>query len=182
MILRDTLLLATAVAFFGCAASSSVRVDYDAVANRSEYRSDRIRIGLRDMNAGLVSGQRVFVQAVADCQGEGCLPTEVHLAFFNESDNVLNLDDRRLEIVYDGTARQWLGQTRMNVPFSGGVPRGEFVRVPMSADEFTQMANAKDVRISFGETGTARYDLSHAGRLPFRALAERLAPAGSPGI
>lgn len=155
-----------------CASSEPVRVGYDAASDRSSYTSSRILLDYRDMSAGLAAGQRVMWQAVASCSGQACRPDEVALAFYNDSDSDLNLDYRRLRLVFDGTSHDWEDFGLVNEPEIYAVPRGEFIRVPLTSADFFRMATAKEVAILFGQT--VAFDSPFEKRAAFRVLAGKI--------
>lgn len=156
--------------FCGCAASEAVQVSYDRSRDTSTYESSRTLLGYRDMSGGLASGQRVMWKAVASCSGEACTPEEVALVFYNDSDVDLNLDYRRLQIDFDGTSRDWEGLAEIDERAAYTVPRGEFLRIPVSSDDFVRMANASLVEIHFGKTGTSIFSVPFERRASFRTF------------
>jgi hypothetical protein len=155
-----------------CASSESVKIDYDSATGRSTYTSSRVLLGYREMDAGLAGGQRVMWQVLASCSGEGCRPDEVALVFYNDSDSDLNLDYRRLQLVVDGATHDWEDLGRINEPEIYAVPRGEFIRVPLSRADFVRMASAKDVAVLFGQA--VSFDSPFGRRAPFRVLADKI--------
>ncbi len=159
---------------YGCAASTPVQVSYDRSSDISRYTSARVLIGNRDMSGGLVSNQRVFWQAVASCSGEACTPDEVVLVFYNDSNYDLNLDYRRLQLNFDGTSRNWEDLARRDDQADYRLPRGEFVRVPLTNADFARMAHSGPVEILFGMSGASVFSVPYDRRASFRALAEEL--------
>ncbi len=159
---------------YGCASSEPVQVSYDRSSDTSTYVSARILMGYRDMSGGLASNQRVMWQAVASCSGEACTPEEVALVFYNDSNTDLNLDYRRLQLDFDGTSRDWEGLGRFDERVFYSVPRGEFVRVPLTGADFARMATAKEVTVFFGRSGTSMFSVPLERRATFRAFAEKI--------
>ncbi len=155
----------------GCASSEAVQVRYNRSDDTSTYESSRTLMGYRDMSGGLASGQRVMWKALATCSGEGCIPEEVALVFYNDSNTDLNLDYRRLQLDFDGTSRVWEDLAKVDDRAAYAVPRGEFVRVSLSRDEFVRVSNARLVELHFGQTGTSVFSVSFERRASFRAFA-----------
>lgn len=155
---------------WGCASSQGpVRV-YDASTGTTSFESPRVVVGHVDMRSGLVGGQRVMAQAFASCIGQGCVPSEVDLAFFNDSSADLNLDYRRVQLDFDGESMEWEDPSRIHESPRGLVPRGEFMRVPLSRTEFERFVTARQVAITFGLTGTAMFRMPLERREPLRAF------------
>ena len=131
-------------------------------------------MGYRDMSGGLASNQRVMWQAVASCSGEACTPEEVALVFYNDSNTDLNLDYRRLQLDFDGTSRDWEDLRLLDERVFYSVPRGEFIRVPLTGADFARMAMAKEVVVLFGRSGTSTFSVPLERRATFRVFAEEM--------
>ena len=159
---------------YGCASSESAQVSYDRSSDTSTYTSPRSLMGYRAMSDGLASNQRVMWRAVASCSGEACTPDEVALVFYNDSNADLNLDYRRLQINFDGTSRHWEGLAPLDDQTAYRVPRGEFVRVPITSADFTRIAKATAVDVLFGLSGTSTFSVPFDRRASFRALATEM--------
>ena len=155
----------------GCASSETVQVRYNRSSDTSTYESARTLMGSRDLSGGLASGQRVMWKAWASCSGEACVPEEVALVFYNDSNTDLNLDYRHLQLDFDGTSRVWEDLTELGERVAFTVPRGEFVRVSLTRDDFTRVANATLVEIHFGRTGTSVFSLPFDRRATLRTFA-----------
>lgn len=161
--------------FLGCASSEPARVHFDPGRGTSTYTSSTVRVGSPN-RADLASGLRVTMQATATCPGQGCTPDEVELAFHNDVDSNSNLDidSRRLQIIFDGTVRDWEDTSRLHEPVQYAVRRGEFFRVVVPVADFVRIAEARDVSVVFGLTGTSSFRVAFDRRAPFRALAEEM--------
>lgn len=154
----------------GCASSEAVQVRYNRSSDTSTYESPRAVMGYRDISGGLASGQRVMWKAWASCSGEACVPEEVALVFYNDSNTDLNLDYRRIQLDFDGTSRVWEDLSKFDERAAYAVPRGEFVRVSLTRDDFTRLANATLVEIHFGRTGTSVFSLPFDRRESLRVF------------
>ncbi|WP_420456019.1 hypothetical protein [Rubrivirga sp.] len=156
----------------GCAASSTVQTR--TTGDGTSFESQRVRLASRDMSGAIGVRDRVFWQASASCAGPGCVPTEVDLAFVNGSDFELDVDPRKVEVTVDGLSRAWPNPDIPRDRIGQRIPRGEFLRITVSADDFAQLAEAGEVRVAFGSTGTAPFVASRASRAPFRDLARAI--------
>ncbi len=159
----------------GCASQRPEMITYDDVRGKTIYTSSKLLAGNISMSGGLASGHRVMMQAFASCDGRPCKPNEVELAFLNDSSADLNLDYRRIEIVFAGKRVHWEDYGRLNEPTHYSVPRGEFIRLPVNRGDFEMMARAPKVEIIFGLTGTTAIDVPFSRREPLRELAETIA-------
>lgn len=126
------------------------------------------------MTSGLTGGQRVMLQAFASCDGPTCRPSTIDLAFFNDSSADLNLDYRRIELVFDGRSLEWEDLSRFEESPRYLVPRGEFIRVPLSLNDFEQFARANEARVIFGLTGTSTFRMPFERRAELREMTEML--------
>jgi len=158
----------------GCKASETARNGFDPATGRSTYSSPRILMDHVDLSGGLASNQRVMWRAMASCSGDGCTPNDVDLVFYNDADRGLNLDSRRVQIVFDGMTRDWEDLSRIEEPAAYSTPRGEFMRVSLSGLDFARMAEAREVEVILGMTGTTRLRVPHDRRNEFRALAAEI--------
>ena len=156
----------------GCASSRPDLVRYDAATGETHYESEKALVGNINMSGGLASGQRVMMRAYASCIGEGCKPSQVEAAFLNDSSADLNLDYRRIQLVFDGRTLDWEDSSRIHEPTYYHVPRGEFIRIPMSVADFSRLASANNVQVHFGLTLTTMLQMPHDRRAPLRAMAE----------
>jgi hypothetical protein len=138
------------------------------------FESPRVLVGNIGMSGGLTSGQRVMMKAFASCAGKGCQPEQVELVFLNDSSSDLNLDYRRLEIVFRGKSLNWEDRSRVHEPTYYLVPRGEFTRVPLSWSDFTGMASAPEVDIFFGLTGSTQMRMPFDRRAGLREMADAM--------
>ena len=163
-----------ALLLYGCASSAPVQVRYDRSSDTSTYTSARVLIGNRDMSEGLAANQRVFWQAAASCSGEACTPGEVALVFYNDSNYDLTLDYRRIQLNFDGTSREWDNLARLDDRTDHRVPRGKFVRVPLSSADFFRMVHSGPVEILFGMSGTSAFSVPYERRAAFRAFADEI--------
>ena len=157
---------------YSCASTSPFTVKYDPASGQSNYASNRSVMGFRSMSGGLSANQRIMWQAQAACAGDSCTPDEISLVFYNDTSKELNLDYQGLRIIIDGTEHSW---KESNLPIEQGffrVPRGEFTRVSLAPSVFVDLAEAKEVEVLFGETGTSSFNSIHSGRAEFRALVE----------
>lgn len=157
-----------------CATGREARVRYDQTSGKTTYSSAKALVGNVSMTSGLASGQRVMVQAFATCDGPGCSPSEIEVAFINDSSSDLNLDYRRVEIVAGGRKMEWEDAVRLTEPPHFSVPRGEFIRVPLSRADFRTLAEAADVEIIFGLTGTTPLRMPPDRRAPLRYLLDQM--------
>lgn len=162
------------VIFCGCASQGSELVSYDQSADRTTFVSPKLYAGSVGMSGGLASGHRVMIQAFASCPGSECSPSEVEIAFFNDSSADLNLDYRRIAFEFVGGSMNWEDEGRETEPAYYSVPRGEFIRVPVSRGHFELMANSPRMEIIFGRTGTTVIRMPHARREPLREMADSM--------
>ena len=162
------------LALHGCATSGSTGVRYDPATGVSTFESDRSVMGYRDMSGGLAREQRVMWQALASCSGQGCIPEEIALAFYNDTSKNLNLDSRRVQLVVDGVTHDWQDLSRLMEAPHHIVPPGEFIRVSLPGSAFVNLAHAQKVEVLFGETGTSSFNVSFARRAKFRDFVEML--------
>lgn len=158
-----------------CASQRPELIDYDVSSGRTVYTSPKLLAGNLNMTGGLTSGHRVMMQAFASCEGRTCRPNEIELAFLNDSSADLNLDYRRVKIVFAGRSVEWEDEGRITEPTYYSVPRGEFIRVPISRGDFELMANAPLMEVTFGQTGTTVIDVPFSRRAPLRELVEAIA-------
>jgi hypothetical protein len=107
------------------------------------------------------------------------VPDQIEIAFFNDSSADLNLDYRRIEVVFGQRRLEWEDSGRRTEPAYYAVPRGEFIRIPISRSDFAAMASAPRVEILFGTTGTTMLRVPHGSREPLRELAEAISHRGS---
>lgn len=169
-----TTVLSGIVVLSGCASTESTPSRYDASTGRTLYESPKVLAGHISPSTGLASGQRIMMQAFAECAGQDCRPSQVQLAFFNDSSSDLNLDYRRLQIHFGGGSLEWEDPSRVDELLRSEVPRGEFIRVPMSRVDFEAMANASAVELVFGRTGATTLQVPHARREAFRDFAQTI--------
>ncbi len=169
--MRTTCAILISLLLWGCAAARKPLRFYDAARGTTTFESPKVLVGNINMTSGLAGGQRVMMQAFATCRGEGCAPSVVEIAFFNDSSTDLNLDYRRLRIIFDDESREWEDTGRMAESPRSFVPRGEFIRVPLSRREFNDFASAREVEVEFGLTATNIFRLSSERRKPLRDLA-----------
>lgn len=162
-----------ALGLVGCAAPGAVQVDYEAANGTTTYVSARAVMGHRAMRGGLAANQRVMWQAVASCAGRACTPEEVALVFYNDSNTDLNLDYRRLQIDFGKMSRIWEDENALETRPAASVPRGEFIRVPLTGAEFAWLATADVVSVYLGRSGTSQFSIPHERRAAFRDFAER---------
>lgn len=156
----------------GCTSSkSSMMPEFDSATNVRSMSSKRTVMGYRDMSGGLAANQRVMWQAEAECEGEGCVPAEVEVAFFNDTSRGLNMDYRRVEFVIDGRSHSWKAPGAQD-DVAYRVPAGEFWRIPLQSDLFVALATAKKVEILFGQSGTSKFAVSTSRRAAFKDFAE----------
>ncbi len=165
--IRHVLILALLA---GCAAPRSAVVEYDPSLDLTVFTSGKIILGRVNMSTGLASGQRVTMQAAASCEGRACEPAEYVLIFLNDSGTDLNLDYRRVRLTFSGRELDWEDLGRVDEPEYYGTPRGEFIRVPLSASDFRSVATAQDLEVFFGRTSTVRFTLSFDRLEPLRDL------------
>ena len=156
----------------GCASSQPELMTYDAGTGETSYQSEKALVGNINLSGGLASGQRVMMRAFASCKGEGCKPSQVEVAFLNDSSSDLNLDYRRIKLVFDGRTFDWEDSSRIQEPTYYHVPRGEFIRIPISASDFVRLAAADRVEVHFGLTLTTMLLMPRDRRAPLQALAE----------
>ncbi len=154
----------------GCTTADYLVMNYSEETGITEYASRRTALGVRDLSAGLASGQRVMWQAVASCQGASCQPDEVTLILFNDSSRDLNLDYRGLTITTDGVDTMWSDLASEDV-LGFAVPRGEFLRVAVSAKYFVRIVEANQVEVSFGPAAGTQLNVPASRRAAFRTLA-----------
>ncbi|MEM1094483.1 MAG: hypothetical protein AAGJ10_07755 [Bacteroidota bacterium] len=169
--MRYALALFVMIGVAACATPAAVQVRTDAETGVNTYTSSRVTMGHRSMGAGLAGQQRVMWQAVAACEGEACVPDEVELIFVNSTSQDLNLDYRRLEMVVDGTSREWVDPSSQAAPNFATVPTGEFLRVTLTRAEFVAFAEAEEVELRFGETGSTVFAVNPDRRALFREFA-----------
>ena len=158
----------------GCLSSRPELVAYDAGTDQTTFKSEKALVGNINLSGGLTSGQRVMMRAFASCTGLNCKPGQVDVAFLNDSSADLNLDYRRIQLVFDGKTLDWEDPSRASEPTYYHVPRGEFIRVPMSAADFARLASADKVEVHFGLTLSTSLLMPHSTRAPLRDLAEAI--------
>ena len=163
-----------AVMLAGCATQKPIEVTYDAARGLTTFETNRSLMGYRDMSGGLAGSQRVLWNAHASCPGAGCTPDEVVLMFYNDSNSELNIDTRRLQIVYDDVTYGWEDPAQTYRPDPRGVPRGRFFQVGVPAQDFAAIARAEDVRVVFGISGSGNFPISYERRAAFRTLADEM--------
>ncbi|MEM6645254.1 MAG: hypothetical protein AAF730_03285 [Bacteroidota bacterium] len=169
--MRYAFALFVMVGVAACATPAAVQVRSDADTGINTYTSSRVTMGHRSMSDGLAGRQRVMWQAVAACEGDACVPDEVELIFVNSTSQDLNLDYRRLEMIVDGTAQEWIDPSSQAAPNFATVPTGEFLRVTLTRDDFVQFAEAEQVELRFGETGSSVFTVGPDRRAIFREFA-----------
>ena len=172
-------LLVLLIGIAGCAPQHHELVSYNPETGHSRFSSEKLLAGNIDMTGGLASGHRVMMQAFATCDGNACVPDQVEIAFFNDSSADLNLDYRRIEIVFGPRRLEWEDPGQRTESAYFGVPRGEFIRIPISRSDFAAMASAPRVEILFGTTGGTTLRVPHGSREPLRELAEAISQRGS---
>lgn len=173
------LALALLLAVWGCASQNRQLATYNESKNETVYSSSKLLAGNISMSGGLASGHRVMMQAFAACDGAACKPDEVEIAFLNDSSADLNLDYRRIQIVFGGRSVEWEDHGRNTEPHYYVVPRGEFIRLPVSRGDFEAIASSPNVNIVFGLTGTTVLQVPFNRRAPLRELAETISAAES---
>lgn len=162
----------------GCAASRMSQTGYNPATGATTYRSTKV-VGNIDASAGLVSGQRVSMQAIASCTGQDCRAPQVELSFLNDTSRDMSLDYRRVQIRFDAKKLEWEDPARQYEPAHYMLPRGEFIRVPIPWSDFKQMANAEDVQVIFGLTGTRSLSIPHVRLAPLRQLLDEVNSAAA---
>lgn len=162
----------------GCASTENPEQRYNPATGRTQFQSPKVLVGNVNMTSGLAGGQRLMMQAFASCEGPACRPSTVELAFFNDSSADLNLDYRRIELVVDGRSMDWEDLGRFDESPHYFVPRGEFIRVPLSRGDFERFAGAAEVRVIFGLTGTSTFRMPYERREPLREMAANLQATG----
>jgi hypothetical protein len=175
--MRNANLLLLLFLLWGCTASRPALVTFEAGSNLTRFESPKVRVGNIGMSGGLTSGQRVMMKAFASCAGRGCKPEQVEIVFLNDSSSDLNLDYRRVQIVFRGNSLDWEDRSRVHEPLYYHVPRGEFTRVPLSWVDFVGMATAPDVDIFFGLTGATHLRMPIDRREGLRELVHAIDPA-----
>lgn len=166
------------VTLSGCTPRHHELITYNPETGQSRFSSEKLLAGNISMSGGLASGHRVMMQAFAACVGNSCVPDQLEIAFFNDSSADLNLDYRRIEVIFGPRRLEWEDLGRRTEPAGYGVPRGEFIRVPISLSDFAAMASAPRVEILFGTTGTTALRVPHGSREPLRELAEAISQRG----
>ncbi len=168
--MKASLLPALLLVLSACTSSREARISYDQDSDKTTYSSSKALVGNIGMTGGLASGQRVMMQAFATCDGPGCNPSEIEIAFLNDTSSDLNLDYRRVEIVAGPRHLEWEDALRLSEPTHFSVPRGEFIRVPLNRADFKELAEAANVEIIFGLTGTTPFRVPADRRVPLRDL------------
>lgn len=140
----------------GCGETSEVAVTYDSGQNRTTYETKSYSVSRAKLGAGLTSSntRTVTLQAFAQCQGSGCTPQTVRLAFSTKGNGRLAVTGAGGELVADDHRISWSSEEAGGRPSRGGgrlyEVRGVFATVDLSLSEFEQIATASKIDGSVG--------------------------------
>lgn len=140
----------------GCAETKEVTVTYDPEQNRTTYETKSYSVSRAKLGSGLTSSntRTLTVQAFAQCQGSGCTPQTVRLAFSTKGNGRLAVTGAGGELVADSHRISWSSKEAGGRPSRGGgrlyEVRGVFATVDLRLSEFQQIATASMIDGSVG--------------------------------
>lgn len=181
VVLPVALLLILAVG--GCAsASGPVRVSYSESSNEKTYETRLIQLRDIEVQTGLSSPGRYFVQVASTCTGNDCVPSTFTLRFLRKGRQEVRMASQEVSLTVGDETIQWQDR-RMTQPGRNAVDNpirirsGTICTVQVSGG---QLATIGSVRSVSGRLGTSDFVLPYDGRDPIRQLVARLEKADTP--
>ena len=175
VVLPVALLLVSAVG--GCASSSGpVRVSYSESTNEKTYETRLIQLRDIEVQSGLSSPGRYFVQVTSSCTGEDCTPSTYTLRFLRKGRQEVRMASQEVSLTVGDETIQWQ-DPRMTQPSGNAVDEpirirsGTVCTVQVSGG---QLATIGSVRSVNGQLGNSDFTLPYDGRAPIRQLVARL--------
>lgn len=159
----------------GCASSSkSVRVSYNATADRTKYATKQMRLHDMEVQSGLSTRPRFYLQVQAQCSGQDCTPSTYSLRFLKEGQNPVDLQSLNVELRVGDETMSWDDRQNMEPGQPIRIQGGEVVRVTVSGGQLATLGAVRTVR---GSLGGASFSLPHDARAPIRRLTAQLHPS-----
>ena len=173
MLRASTVLLCLAV-LVGCASSSKpVRVSYNATADQTKYATKQMRLHDMEVQSGLSTQPRFYLQVQAQCSGQDCTPSTYTLRFLKEGQNPVDLQSLNVELRVGDKTMSWDDRQNMEPGQPIRIQGGEVVRVTVSGGQLTTLGAVRRVG---GSLGGASFTLPHDARAPIRQLTARVHP------
>lgn len=160
----------------GCASSEPVRVSYSDGAGETTYATSLIRLQDMNVQSGLSSPGRFYVQVQAGCTGRECVPSTYTLRFLRKGQKEVRLASQEVSMTVGDETIEWQ-DPRMTQPGGSALDdpirlrSGTVCTVQVSGG---QLATIGSVRSVSGQLGNADFTLSYDGRAPIRQLVARL--------
>lgn len=161
----------------GCGETREVVSTYDAETNQTTYETKSYTVSGTELGSGLTdSGAKsITLQAIARCEGAGCTPQDVRLAFSTKGNARLNVTGAGGELVADGRRIAWTSDEAGGQPSRGGgrvyEVQGIFATVDISLPELEQIAAASRVE---GAVGGKALDFDKDVQLGFQKLLQEI--------
>ena len=168
------------IVFFvvGCGTSEPVKRSYSSLSDETKYTTQRMRLSDMNLQSGLSSPARFYLQVQGHCEGKGCTPSQYALRFIKEGQTEVRLTSRQVELTVGDKTMTWEERHNMTELTSGStlqdpvrIRSGTVVTVYVSGGQLSTLGSVSSVR---GKLGNASFDLSHDARAPIRALVGEL--------
>jgi hypothetical protein len=180
-ILSVALLLVLAVG--GCASSSGpVRVSYSESSDETTYKTRLMQLRDIEVQSGLSSPGRYFVQVESSCTGQDCVPSTYTLRFLRKGRQEVRMASQEVSLTIGDETIQWQ-DPRMTQPSGNAVDEpirirsGTVCTVQVSGGQLSTIGSVRSVN---GQLGNSDFTLPYDGRVPIRQLVARLdAKSGS---
>jgi len=157
----------------GCGGAREVVSTYDAETNQTTYETKSYAVSGTELGSGLADSgvKSITLQAIARCEGAGCTPQNVRLAFSTKGNARLNVTGAGGQLVADGERVMWTSEEAGGQPSRGGgriyEVQGIFATVDVRLSKFKQIAAASKVE---GAVGGKALDFDRDVRSGFRKL------------
>lgn len=156
--MRTSILVFFCLSLFliGCGETKEVRVTYNSEQDRTTYETKSYSVSQAKLGSGLTNSntRTLTVQAFAQCQGAGCTPQTVRLAFSTKGNGRLAVTGAGGELVADNRQISWSSEEAGGRPSRGGgrlyEVRGVFATVDLRLAEFQRIATASTIDGSVG--------------------------------
>jgi hypothetical protein len=169
--------LLIAFAAGGCASTSGpVRSSYSASSNETTYKTRLIQLRDIEVQSGLSSPGRYFVQVESSCTGKDCVPSTYTLRFLRKGRQEVRMASQEVSLTVGDETIQWQ-DPRMTQPGGNAlddpirIRSGTICTVEVSGGQLATIGGVSSVD---GRLGNSSFTLPYDGRAPIRQLVSRL--------
>lgn len=156
----------------GCATSSEpVEEMYDDTANRTIYRTSKIRLSDIQMTAGIQKQNRFYMRVVGRCSGQKCTPSEYSIHFIKQGTQSVTLGGRDISLTIGTETITWDDPQTRDVNQTTTIRSGIFAKIQVSSGQLSTIGAVSEVTGSVGGTG---FEIPYENRSPIRALMSQL--------